>query len=333
MQNAWPIYNLCPTALLFGMWGSPDKPGGLGAKFERAIVSEIVAINAEVGITVGSRLDPLGIEITAGPLYEAKDDAAHPSWTTDKAKAKKKGATAVAYDEGGSAGKAGNPSKANHGNVTPSFRKYQKGVEGEDVIADPSVEVQYRLTTSDGSVDNRQEFRSSRPLARQGGIGPGGVTADHFEQSITLSLIQLRRLRLYQEGEKSAERNLAAQAVLAAMGLCASALASDNGLDLRSRCLLVPDDEPSVEDENCGEFTLIRGLGKKGADDRELPARQKYALPADKAVELLNEAIVAARDIGVQWREEPVELVPSPELVELVSRSQLQESDDQEGEE
>jgi len=34
--DATAIYELCPTALVFGMWGSPDKPGGLGAKFERA---------------------------------------------------------------------------------------------------------------------------------------------------------------------------------------------------------------------------------------------------------------------------------------------------------
>ena len=43
--NATSILEMCPTALLFGMWGSPDKPGGLGAKFERAFVSEIVAVD------------------------------------------------------------------------------------------------------------------------------------------------------------------------------------------------------------------------------------------------------------------------------------------------
>jgi len=45
LWNATAVYELCPTALLFGMWGSPDKPGGLGAKFERAFVSEIVAVD------------------------------------------------------------------------------------------------------------------------------------------------------------------------------------------------------------------------------------------------------------------------------------------------
>jgi CRISPR-associated protein Csb1 len=43
--NATAVYELCPTALIFGMWGSPDKPGGLGAKFERAYVSEIVGVD------------------------------------------------------------------------------------------------------------------------------------------------------------------------------------------------------------------------------------------------------------------------------------------------
>ena len=45
LWNATAVYELCPQALLLGMWGSPDKPGGLGAKFERAFVSEIVAID------------------------------------------------------------------------------------------------------------------------------------------------------------------------------------------------------------------------------------------------------------------------------------------------
>src|SRR6185437_3330313 len=48
-QNATPLFQYCPTALIFGMWDSTGPKGGLGAKFERAIVSEIVGIGAEVG--------------------------------------------------------------------------------------------------------------------------------------------------------------------------------------------------------------------------------------------------------------------------------------------
>jgi CRISPR-associated protein Csb1 len=42
-QNATALFELCPTALLLGMWDSTGPKGGLGAKFERAMVSEIVA--------------------------------------------------------------------------------------------------------------------------------------------------------------------------------------------------------------------------------------------------------------------------------------------------
>jgi CRISPR-associated protein Csb1 len=45
-QNATPLFELCPTALIFGMWDSTGPKGGLGAKFERAMVSEIVGVGA-----------------------------------------------------------------------------------------------------------------------------------------------------------------------------------------------------------------------------------------------------------------------------------------------
>jgi CRISPR-associated protein Csb1 len=60
LWNATAIYELCPTALVFGMWGSPGKPGGLGAKFERAYISEIVAVDTlVVDQRSGFRVDPL----------------------------------------------------------------------------------------------------------------------------------------------------------------------------------------------------------------------------------------------------------------------------------
>jgi len=63
-SNVWDataVYELCPTALVFGMWGSPEKPGGMGVKFERAYVSEIIAVDVEqVGRRHGFRIDPLG---------------------------------------------------------------------------------------------------------------------------------------------------------------------------------------------------------------------------------------------------------------------------------
>jgi CRISPR-associated protein Csb1 len=61
LWDATAIYELCPTAAVFGMWGSPEKPGGLGAKFERAYISEIVAVDVlTVEQRSGFRVDPLG---------------------------------------------------------------------------------------------------------------------------------------------------------------------------------------------------------------------------------------------------------------------------------
>src|SRR5579872_1703078 len=48
LANATPLYQLCPTALVFGMWDSTGPKGGLGTKFERAIVSEVVGIDASL---------------------------------------------------------------------------------------------------------------------------------------------------------------------------------------------------------------------------------------------------------------------------------------------
>src|SRR6516164_5338081 len=58
--NATTLFALCPTALVFGMWDSTGPKGGLGPKFERAIVSEVVGVGAEVGdLLRGVRRDPL----------------------------------------------------------------------------------------------------------------------------------------------------------------------------------------------------------------------------------------------------------------------------------
>lgn len=61
LWNATAVYELCPTALLFGMWGSPEKPGGLGAKFERAYVSEIVAVDVVSNST--EKIDSKGSDV------------------------------------------------------------------------------------------------------------------------------------------------------------------------------------------------------------------------------------------------------------------------------
>ncbi|MCS7091604.1 MAG: type I-U CRISPR-associated protein Cas7 [Verrucomicrobiota bacterium] len=74
-QNATPLFELCPTALIFGMWDSTGPKGGLGAKFERAMVSEIVGIGASLSDlhkNWGVRRDPLEISKSV-PLRKSEN--------------------------------------------------------------------------------------------------------------------------------------------------------------------------------------------------------------------------------------------------------------------
>lgn len=58
--NATSLFGLCPTALLFGMWDSHGARGGLGEKFQRALVSEIIGVGVtEDNRRPASRVDPL----------------------------------------------------------------------------------------------------------------------------------------------------------------------------------------------------------------------------------------------------------------------------------
>lgn len=100
LQNATPLYKLCPTALVFGLWDSAGPKGGLGAKFQRALVSEIIGVNAEIGVKTSSRIDPLGMRAAAKVIK--KPDGG--------------------YELAGEKAKEGvSPSEVNHGNIPPDI--------------------------------------------------------------------------------------------------------------------------------------------------------------------------------------------------------------------
>lgn len=135
-----------------------------------------------------------------------------------------------------------------------------------------------------------------------------GVTIEYAEQLTTLSLICLRRLRFPVNGKPEAETDAAARTVLAALGLCAATLAFESGMGLRSRCLLWP--------EGKMEWELLEQPGK---------APDRYALTGDESIELLKEAVSAAKGKGLPWSKNPVPtLKPSPELLKLVRLSQME---------
>jgi CRISPR-associated protein Csb1 len=102
------------------LWDSTGPKGGLGAKFQRALVSEIVGINAAPGSKTESRIDPLNILKKSADIYVAADEKER--WTTDASKAKKENGEPVKF------GKEGKPSEVNHGNVTPSIDSVAGGV-------------------------------------------------------------------------------------------------------------------------------------------------------------------------------------------------------------
>jgi CRISPR-associated protein Csb1 len=106
---ATPLLQYAPHCLVFGLWDSTGPRGGLGVKFARAVVSEVIGVNAVLGTKTSSRIDPLNIRATSGKLYKAAD-----GWTLDEKAALKEKNKPVLL------GKDGKPSEANHGNVTPT---------------------------------------------------------------------------------------------------------------------------------------------------------------------------------------------------------------------
>ena len=291
VRNATGLFGLCPTALVFGIWDSTGPRGGLGAKFQRALVSEIVGYDAEPGVVPSSRIDLTGIEKKAGPVFRTPEG----NWTLDVDKALKvKGKPALfALSKGNPVpygGKSdadipdqGRPSKINHGNVTPDFN-YAKDSSGK-IIKDKYI---------DECCREREKPRIM-----------GGHTISKALQSTVISLSALRRLRfpLPNTNRSNPETDLAAQTTLAAIGLAAATLAREDG-DLRSRCQLFPESESHWE--------LLDQPGQNP---------QAFELTPAAAINLLNEAIDAAKQAGLPW-EGVVELQPSEELAELVRRSQ-----------
>ncbi|RME26346.1 MAG: type I-U CRISPR-associated protein Cas7, partial [Deltaproteobacteria bacterium] len=255
---ATAVYTACPTALVFGVWDSTGPKGGLGAKFQRALVSEIVGVGATPGVKTASRIDPLGIQGNV-PLYHRADD--HDDWTASEEEAAKKKGKPELFNRSGGEGK-GKPSAVNHSNVTPTI----------DAEA-------------------------------------GGVTIDYAVHTAVLSLPALRRLQFVTDADgrpfadrparRRAER--AARTALAALAIAAIVHQRQEGYDLRSRALLVP--------EGPLELELVPADGGEG---------RRYRLSPDEADALVAAAAVEAAAAGLPWQRRPLVLQPAPKLSDLV---------------
>lgn len=131
-NHATGMYKYCPTALIFGVWDSTGPKGGLGSKFQRCLVSEIVGLDVVPGVKVASRMDPTGIQNKAGPIYKHKDP--DQEWTHDPKEAELSKGKPVEFSRGNSEGKKGTPSAANHSNIPPSIDAGSGGVTMSEAV-------------------------------------------------------------------------------------------------------------------------------------------------------------------------------------------------------
>lgn len=261
-RNAAALFHYSPTTLLFGGWDSTGPRGGLGSKYERAITSEVVALGVQTGVRTASRIDPLGVELKAGTLYEPRDRLQdQPGWTLDPDEAVVEKGKPKEYARS-KAERPGRPSQANLGNVTPSIDPRAGGITADRVIATVVL-----------------SFAALRKL--------------RFPTDATDGLIPDDRRRAAEE---------AAWTALAALGVAATVLAVEEGFDLRSRCVLRPlaplrfellsrdgGDPESLEVDRRGALELVdagreaaSGFGLTWLDDELL------LQPSDRLVDLIR---------------------------------------------
>src|SRR5262245_55985394 len=110
-QWATALYQYCPQVLLLGGWDSHGGDAGRGTRIGRALTSEIIGVQITPGIRPASRHDPLGITLSAGPIYRA---SAPEQWTLDPDTAIKEKGKAQRYGDG-------NPSSIGHSSAPPSL--------------------------------------------------------------------------------------------------------------------------------------------------------------------------------------------------------------------
>lgn len=188
-RSAAPLFHNSPHTLVFGGWDSTGRKGGRGAKYERALTSEIVASGIERGVKTSSRIDPAGIEIKAGDIYEAGDAL---GWTMNESEAvRDKGNKPRLYSRGGG-DRPGRPSVINHGNVTPSIDPRAGGVTAERIVGTTVLSfIQLRRlrfpTDSHGAEIAAQRRRAAEDAARTALAALGiAATVLAYEQGFDL---------------------------------------------------------------------------------------------------------------------------------------------------
>ncbi len=273
VRNATGLFGLCPTALVFGLWDSAGPRGGLGVKFQRALVSEIVGYGAMAGVKTSSRIDPAGVEKRSGPVFRTKDGG----WTLDPDKAVKVGGKPALF--GLNKGKLvpfdnksdsdipekGRPSLLNHGNVTPGI-------------------------TAGGFTINK---------AVQTTV-------------LSLAALRRLRFPMNGSASSDATVDNVGRTTLAALGIAAATLARGDG-DLRSRCQLFPQQQPvwellDVPGATPKQFSLtpdqavdLLNTAIEEARSAKLPWEGEIELtPSDELIELVRRSQELASAEGAE---------------------------------
>lgn len=177
IKNASALFKACPTGLVFGLWDSTGPKRDRGVKVQRALVSEIVGINAIAGSKTTSRIDPAQLVNAAAVLYRMRPvDGEVLTWTSSEVEAER--------------GTVGNDQDVPlKWGAKKDGAKWKQG-EG-------------KLTTANHS--------NIPPTIDSDG---GGVTIDEAKHTVVLSLASLRRLG-FTTGAEEARTVLAALGLLA----------------------------------------------------------------------------------------------------------------------
>jgi CRISPR-associated protein Csb1 len=94
-----------------------------------------------------------------------------------------------------------------------------------------------------------------------------------------------------------------ARVALAALAVAGIVHQRDQGYDLRSRCLLVPDGALALE--------AVRADG----------STESFSLTVAEADKLVTAAESVAAKAGMAWQRQPIQLKPAPKLAALVKKS------------
>jgi CRISPR-associated protein Csb1 len=155
-----------------------------------------------------------------------------------------------------------------------------------------------RLARTDGT--KPAPFKEGKPSsAGYGSVVPGvadsgGITMEYALQIATISLPALRECRFPAGDAGDCARDVSGRLMLAALALRLIALQVERGYDLRSDCLLVPDEPPT--------FELIDRIGR--------PTARWDVLELDTDG-LLRAATEAGKASGLDWSEGDIHLEAS----------------------